>query len=32
LKNIVGNAMEIQAEINPRDANEVCLTVLRSPQ
>jgi len=31
LKNIAGNAMEIQAEIDPRDANEVCLTVLRSP-
>jgi len=31
LKNIAGNAMEIQAEIDPRDAKEVCLTVLRSP-
>jgi beta-fructofuranosidase len=31
LKNIAGNAMEIQAEIDPRNANEVCLTVLRSP-
>ena len=31
LANIAGNALEILAEIDPRDANEVCLTVLRSP-
>jgi beta-fructofuranosidase len=31
LPNIAGNALEIQAEIDPRDANEVRLTVLRSP-
>jgi beta-fructofuranosidase len=31
LKNTAGNAIEIQAEIEPRNASEVCLTVLRSP-
>jgi beta-fructofuranosidase len=31
LANIAGNALEIQAEIDPRGANEICLTVLRSP-
>jgi beta-fructofuranosidase len=31
LTNIAGNALEILAEIDPRGANEVCLTVLRCP-
>ena len=31
LANIAGNALEILAEIDPGDANEICLTVLRSP-
>jgi beta-fructofuranosidase len=31
LKNIAGNAMEIQAEMDPRDASEICLAVFRFP-
>ncbi len=31
LKNIAGNALEIQAEIDPREVKEVCLSIFRSP-
>ena len=31
LADIAGSALEIFAEIDPGDANEICLTVLRSP-
>jgi beta-fructofuranosidase len=31
LDGIKGNVMEIEAEIEPRDAREVCVSVLRSP-
>ncbi len=31
LKGIEGNAMELAAEIEPQDAREICINVLRSP-